>query len=79
MARLNVHVPDALAKRARAKGLNVSALTQAAITAALERHAVDAWLDELPLAEPAVSHEAAMHALDEARDEFEGVERDESP
>jgi post-segregation antitoxin (ccd killing protein) len=71
MARLNVHVPDELAQRARAKGLNVSALTQAAITAALERHAVDAWLDELPLTGRGTSHEAAMQALNAARDEFE--------
>ena len=49
MARLNVYVPDELAARARATGLNVSALTQAAITAELERHALDAWLAGLPL------------------------------
>ena len=47
MARLNVYVPDELAERARARGLNVSALTQAAITAELENTATDLWLEGL--------------------------------
>ena len=47
MARLNVYVPDELAERARARGLNVSALTQAAISAELENSATDAWLEGL--------------------------------
>lgn len=70
MARLNVYVPDELAKRARELGLNVSALTQAAITAELDRHATDAWLATVPVRSPRVSHDAAMAALDEARAEF---------
>ena len=70
MARLNVHVPDELAKRARQNGLNVSALTQRAITAELERYAVDAWLDALPVTGQGTSHENALQALDAARDEF---------
>ncbi|RNE63996.1 type II toxin-antitoxin system CcdA family antitoxin [Cryobacterium tepidiphilum] len=70
MARLNVHVPDELAKRARERGLNVSALTQEAIRSELERHAVDAWLDDLPRHTPRISHEAALDALHAARDEF---------
>jgi post-segregation antitoxin (ccd killing protein) len=74
MARLNVYVPDELAKRARAAGLNVSALTQAAITAELDRDATatDHWLATLPAHEGQVSHEAAMVALDAARAELEG-------
>lgn len=70
MARLNVYVPDELADRARETGLNVSALTQAAITAELERHAIDAWLANLPTPERAVSHDAALEALDDARSEL---------
>ena len=68
MARLNVYVPDDLAERARAAGLNVSALTQTAIADELNRRSMSSWLAELPV--PAVTHEAAMRALDEAREEF---------
>lgn len=70
MARLNVYVPDELAERARATGLNVSALTQAAITAELERHATDAWLAGLPARQRQVSHEMVLEALDTARAEL---------
>ncbi|MEU4345271.1 type II toxin-antitoxin system CcdA family antitoxin [Nocardia sp. NPDC023852] len=70
MARLNVYVPDELAERARERGLNVSALTQAAILAELEKSATSAWLAELADDRPEVSHEAILAALDSARDEF---------
>ncbi|WP_028924455.1 type II toxin-antitoxin system CcdA family antitoxin [Pseudonocardia acaciae] len=75
MARLNVYVPDDLARRARAAGLNVSALTQAAITAELRRDAsaTDHWLAALPAHGGRASHEDAMAALDAARIEFEGA------
>ena len=59
MARLNVYVPDELAERARARGLNVSALTQAAISAELENSATGA------------RHDDVLGAIDAARDEFE--------
>jgi post-segregation antitoxin (ccd killing protein) len=75
MARLNVWVPDELAEQARSEGLNVSAVTQAALSDELACRDLDAWLDSLP--EPrrdGPSHEAAMRALDEAREEF-GRER----
>lgn len=36
LARSNVYVPDELAERARARGLNISAVTQNAISAELE-------------------------------------------
>lgn len=69
MARMNVWVPDELANSAREAGLNVSALTQAAISAELNQHATDAWLATLP--EPRGTSAAAAHqALDAARDEF---------
>jgi post-segregation antitoxin (ccd killing protein) len=70
MARLNVYVPDDLAERARRAGLNISALAQAAITAELDRNATAAWLDALPRPARRVSHDAALRALDSARDEF---------
>lgn len=72
---MNVWVPDELAERARSEGLNVSALTQSALSNELAGRDLDAWLDSLP--EPGLdgpSHEAAMRALDGARDEF-GSER----
>ncbi|MCW1957501.1 MAG: type II toxin-antitoxin system CcdA family antitoxin [Mycobacterium sp.] len=70
MARLNVYVPDDLAEKARARGLNVSALTQAAIASELEAVATAEWLAELPAIGASVSHEAAMAALESARDEL---------
>lgn len=70
MARLNVYVPDELADRARARGLNVSALTQAAISAELENSATDAWLDGLETRPTAARHDDVLDAIDAARDEF---------
>ncbi len=71
MTRLNVWVPDELAERARSAGLNVSALTQSALSAELAGRDLDTWLDSLPKPRgDGPSHEAAMRALDEARDEF---------
>ncbi|MFD4429942.1 type II toxin-antitoxin system CcdA family antitoxin [Nocardia sp. NPDC058497] len=69
MARLNVYVPDELAERARAAGVNVSALTQAAIIAALEENATATWLAELT-DRPEIPHDRVMSAIDAARDEF---------
>ena len=71
MARLNVYVPDDLAARAREAGLNVSALTQRALTGALAGEQTDAWLSSLPKpgARPvAVDH--VLAAIDDARDEL---------
>lgn len=70
MARLNVYVPDDLAERARARGLNVSALTQAAISAELENAGTAAWLDGLPDRRTAARHDDVLDAIDAARDEF---------
>jgi post-segregation antitoxin (ccd killing protein) len=70
MARLNIYVPDELAKRARERGLNVSALAQAAVAAELARNATGEWLAEIPVrTDRRISnHEAALGALDAARD-----------
>lgn len=70
MARLNVYVPDDLAERARARGLNVSALTQAAIRAELENSDTDAWLDGLEARSTNARHSDVLDAIDAARDEF---------
>lgn len=70
MARLNVWVPNDLAARARDLGLNVSALTQSALRAELERRATDHWLDSLPTTAGRTDHASALAALDGARDEF---------
>ncbi|PQM51235.1 antitoxin [Mycolicibacter virginiensis] len=70
MARLNVYVPDDLAERARARGLNISALTQAAISAELENSATDSWLDGLEAWSTSARHDDVLTALDAARDEL---------
>lgn len=70
MARLNVYVPDELAERARKRGLNVSALTQAAIRAELDDSATDAWLDGLAPRSSKARHRDVLEAIDAARDEF---------
>ncbi|MGK8502687.1 type II toxin-antitoxin system CcdA family antitoxin [Nocardia asiatica] len=70
MTRLNVYVPDELAERARERGLNVSALTQAAILAELEKTATSAWLAELGDDRAHVPHEAVMAAINTAREAF---------
>lgn len=72
MARVNVYIPDELAERAKAANVNLSALIQAAIAGELQRRATDAWLASLPEPRHAVSHRAAMAALDEARAEMAG-------
>ncbi|KGI82686.1 antitoxin [Actinopolyspora erythraea] len=69
MTRMNVWVPDELAKRAREAHLNLSALTQAAIAAELARTDTDVWLATLP-APRGITHEAVVTALDDAREEF---------
>jgi post-segregation antitoxin (ccd killing protein) len=70
MARLNVYVPDELAEQARARGLNISALTQSALMDELERTSMSEWLDHLPSPRKHIDHGAVQAAVDEARDEF---------
>lgn len=70
MTRLNVYVPDELAERARKRGLNVSALTQAAISAELENSATDAWLDGLEARRSTARHDDVLAAVDAAREDF---------
>lgn len=71
MARVNVYLTDELAQKARAAGLNISKLTQAALTSALARNETDRWLDRLERAPRAeVAHDSVIQAIDEARDEL---------
>ncbi|NYI88738.1 post-segregation antitoxin (ccd killing protein) [Amycolatopsis endophytica] len=71
---MNVYVPDELADRAKAAKLNVSALAQAAIADELQRRATESWLNDLPTPRRAVSHAAALEALDGARAELDGAD-----
>jgi post-segregation antitoxin (ccd killing protein) len=71
MARVNVYLPDEMAQQARAAGLNISKVTQAALSAALARNDTDRWLDRLersPRVE--VPHDSVIQAIDEARSEL---------
>lgn len=70
MARLNVYVPDELAEHARARGLNVSALTQAAIRAELQNSATEGWLENLESVSTVARHGDVLDAIDAARDEL---------
>jgi post-segregation antitoxin (ccd killing protein) len=73
MARVNVYLPDELADRARAAGLNVSAVTRAALEAELAAMAAAAWLECLAALPPtAVRHRDVIAAVAAARDEIEG-------
>ena len=73
MARVNIYLPDDLAKRSREAGLNVSGIAQEALERHLSIHATNAWLDSVladpPLAGMGITHEDVIAALDEARAE----------
>jgi post-segregation antitoxin (ccd killing protein) len=73
MARVNVYLPDDLARQAREAGLNVSGVAQDALRTALARGEADRWLDRLEaLPRLGVSHERVIEAVDDARAEFGG-------
>ncbi|HTK61319.1 MAG TPA: type II toxin-antitoxin system CcdA family antitoxin [Pseudonocardia sp.] len=67
MARMNVYLPDDLAERAKAEGLNVSGLTQDVVAAELDRRQLRTWLDALPQRRPTVTHDDVISALDGSR------------
>lgn len=70
MARLNVYLPDDLAAQAKEAGLNLSAVTQAAVRQLLAARSTDGWLSTLPRTTGSpVPHEDALQALDAAREE----------
>ena len=71
MARVNIYLPDDLAKRAREAGLNVSGVAQEALESELRVKDLAQWL-ELVRSEPplrGVTHEEVIAALDELRAE----------
>lgn len=73
MSNVNVYLPDELAEQARAAGLNVSRLTQAAVRSALAAGQLDTWLDSLQGSEgPPVSHEEVLAAVLAAKSDIEG-------
>jgi len=76
MARVNVYLPDDLADRARTAGLNVSALTRAAIEAQLTGNAASEWLARVATLPPVpVEHRDVAAAVAAARDELAGDDR----
>lgn len=76
MARVNVYLPDDLAARARAAGLNVSAVARSALEAELARSAGSEWLAAVSRLPPLpVSHEEVLEAVSAARAELAGGER----
>ncbi len=71
MARVNVYLPDDLAKDARVAGLNVSALAQVALRGALDARRTDAWLHQvLEMKGPEVDLDVVLAAVRDAADEF---------
>jgi post-segregation antitoxin (ccd killing protein) len=75
MARVNIYLPDDLAREAKAAGLNISGIAQEALRTALASRRVAAWLDDIARLPPTgVTHEQVIAALDEARREAWGDE-----
>lgn len=71
MARVNVYLPDEMAREARAAGLNLSRVAQDAVRGELARRATDTWLDELArLPSVEIPHERVIESIDEARAEI---------
>ncbi len=71
MARVNVYLPDELAREARAAGLNVSRIAQDALSSSLAHSDTDRWLERLErLPQANIPHATVIEALDEARAEF---------
>lgn len=73
MARVNVYLPDELAREARSAGLNISSIAQEALSRRLTRSETDRWLDRLdrlPRAE--ISHQKVIEAVGAARAELGG-------
>lgn len=74
IARVNVYLPDDLAKRAKKAGLNVSGLTQDAIRSALTADQTTEWLGRVGNLTPTgATHDAVMSALAGAKDDLEGI------
>jgi post-segregation antitoxin (ccd killing protein) len=71
MARVNIYLPDDLARASREAGFNVSSLTQQALRHALAAQATDRWLESVVAASTTgVTHEQVLRALEEAREDL---------
>lgn len=74
MARVNIYLPDDLARRAREAGLNVSGIAQEALEQQLRVHALGAWLAELrdrpALDDAPLRNDELMEIMDEVRAEL---------
>ncbi len=71
MARINVYLPDDLARQARAAGMSVSNVTQAALRRELRGRNTAEWLSRLGrLPAARVTHEQVLSALDAEREEI---------
>ncbi len=76
MARVNIYLPDDLARRAREADLNVSGIAQQALERELRVRATNEWLDEVQRlheehALPTVSAEVMQQIWDEVDEESE--------
>jgi len=74
MARVNIYLPDNLAKRAREAGLNVSGIAQEALERELRVRATNEWLDEVTRLHeehllPSISAEVMEQVWDEVDEE----------
>lgn len=71
MARVNVYLPDDLARQVKKAGINVSNVTQEALRLTLAETSVNDWLDGLARLPPtSIDHDEGLDALKEARLEF---------
>jgi post-segregation antitoxin (ccd killing protein) len=71
MARINVYLPDDLARQARAAGMSVSNVTQVALRRELGARNTAEWLSRLGrLPAVKVTHEQVLSAIDAERDDF---------
>jgi len=73
MARVNIYLPEDLAREAKAAGLNISRVAQEALRAELAARRVSDWLEAVRRLPPTgITHEDVLAALDEARAELWG-------
>lgn len=71
MARVNVYLPDELAREAKAAGLNVSRVAQEALSSRLAQAETDSWLERLErLPRADVPHARVIEAIEETRAEL---------
>jgi len=71
MRKVSVYLPDELYRRARARGISLSAVTQEALERALQTSDVADWVARERARPPRARRQVDLGILmDEARDEF---------